>query len=53
LTPAVHDSKVKIPVAGLSKDDGLKLLQILTSGEEVNLEIPTEQRSFSLPTAGL
>lgn len=52
LTPAVHDSKLKIPVAGLSKDDGLQLLKILTSGNDIKLEIPKEQHSFALPTGG-
>ncbi|KAJ2959470.1 hypothetical protein NQZ79_g5062 [Umbelopsis isabellina] len=53
LTPAVHDSKVKIPVAGLSREDGLQLLKILTSSSEIKVQIPKEQHSFALPTGGL
>jgi hypothetical protein len=52
LTPAAHDVKLKIPVVGLSKEDGLAILQMLSSPKKTIVETPQEHRSFDVPTAG-
>ncbi|KAI9283082.1 peptidase S8/S53 domain-containing protein [Umbelopsis sp. AD052] len=53
LTPAAHNVKLKIPVVGLSKEDGLAILKMLSNPEKATVETPQEHRSFDVPTAGL